>query len=127
MPESIKEFWIKIKSLGERVLSDRELFPALLIVTVGVASFGLGRLSITSMGVSQGQRGAVLVEEAPPEAAAEATTGEVQYVGSKNSDKYHLPECTGAQRISEENKVYFSSKEEAEASGYTPASNCDGL
>lgn len=50
-----------------------------------------------------------------------------KYVGSKNSDVYHLPECSGAQRIKEENKRCFSSKEEAEKSGYRPAANCPGI
>lgn len=49
------------------------------------------------------------------------------YVASKNGTKYHLPWCSGAQRIKEENKVWFKSKAEAEAAGYTPAANCKGL
>ncbi len=49
------------------------------------------------------------------------------YVASKKSDKYHLPWCSGASRISEENKVWFASKEEAEVAGYTPAGNCPGI
>jgi hypothetical protein len=49
------------------------------------------------------------------------------YVASKNSDKYHLPSCTGAKRIAEHNKIWFNSKEEAEGLGYKPAANCPGL
>lgn len=49
------------------------------------------------------------------------------YVGSKSGSKYHLPNCPGALRISAENKVFFASKEEALAKGYTPAANCKGL
>lgn len=48
-------------------------------------------------------------------------------VGSKNSTKYHFPWCSGALRITEANKVYFNSREEARNKGYTPASNCPGL
>lgn len=47
-----------------------------------------------------------------------------KYVGSKNSNVYHLPDCPGAKRIKEENKRCFSSKEEAEKAGYRPAKNC---
>lgn len=39
-------------------------------------------------------------------------------VGSKNSDKYHLPYCPGAKQISEQNKIWFASIEEAEKAGY---------
>jgi len=49
------------------------------------------------------------------------------YVASKNSDKYHLPECPGVKRIAEHNKIWFLSKEEAESMGYEPAGNCPGL
>lgn len=50
-----------------------------------------------------------------------------KFVASKNSSKYHLPNCPGAKRIAEHNKIWFSSKEEAESLGYEPASNCPGL
>lgn len=46
-----------------------------------------------------------------------------KYVGSKNSNKYHLPDSSAAKRIKEENKVWFQSKEEAEAEGYEPGSS----
>lgn len=49
------------------------------------------------------------------------------YVGSKSGSKYHLPNCPGALRISAANKVFFASKEEALAKGYSPAANCKGL
>ena len=48
-------------------------------------------------------------------------------VGSKNGSVYHFPWCSGAQRMKEENKVWFASKVEAEEAGYTPAKNCKGL
>lgn len=50
-----------------------------------------------------------------------------KFVASKNSTKYHLPDCPGVRRIAEHNKIWFSSKEEAESLGYQPASNCPGL
>lgn len=43
------------------------------------------------------------------------------FVGSKNSNKYHLPSCTAAKRIKPENRVCFASKEEAEKRGYVPS------
>jgi hypothetical protein len=61
-------------------------------------------------------------KEAPAAVAAEK-----KYVASKNGTKYYLPECSGVKRIKEENKVWFASKEIAEAEGYGPAANCPGL
>lgn len=46
------------------------------------------------------------------------------YVGSKNSDKYHYPECSGASKIKEANKVWFKNKAEAAAAGYVPCKIC---
>jgi len=54
-------------------------------------------------------------------ATQEKTTDEKEcvYVGSKNSNKYHLPTCQFAKRIKPENLVCFKSKEDAESKGYT--------
>ncbi len=49
------------------------------------------------------------------------------YVASKNGTKYHLPWCAGAKAIKTENKIWFASKAEAEAAGYTAAANCKGI
>lgn len=43
---------------------------------------------------------------------------ECPFVGSKNSDKYHKPDCQWAKRIKPENLVCFKSAEVAEAKGY---------
>ncbi len=42
------------------------------------------------------------------------------YVGSKNSDKYHLATCGVVKRIKPENRRCFASPQVAEASGYIP-------
>ena len=49
-------------------------------------------------------------------------TEECQLVGSKNSNKYHRLDCQWANRIKPENKVCFSSEEDAIQKGYQPAS-----
>jgi hypothetical protein len=46
------------------------------------------------------------------------------YAASKNSDKFHLASCQWAAKIKPENKVCFSSAEEAAARGYQPAKCC---
>lgn len=47
------------------------------------------------------------------------------YVGSKNSNKYHLPSCQWAKRIKPENIVCFRSAEDAVAKGYQPDKTCN--
>ncbi len=51
--------------------------------------------------------------------------GEV--VASRSGTKYYFPWCGTVKRIKEENKVWFASREAAEAAGYEPASNCKGM
>jgi hypothetical protein len=46
------------------------------------------------------------------------------FVGSKNSNKYHLPTCRYAKNIKPENLVCFSSPGDAEKRGYQPDTNC---
>lgn len=167
LPDSEREN----KSLVQRILENRELFPAMLVIVVGVVSFGLGRLSVPPSGAvaperllsatGEAQSGFLQPAEnkavepsattldgiqtnAAPPAGSNPTTassgtsadtagthpapsGEKKYVASKNSNKYHLPWCSGAARIAEENKIWFASKEEAAAAGYTPAANCKGI
>jgi hypothetical protein len=56
-----------------------------------------------------------------------ANTNEAQncaFVGSKNSDKYHLPTCSYAKRIKSENRVCFKDQNEAKSKGYQPDKNC---
>lgn len=123
-----------------KTLQRQDVFMILLIIVVGVASFGLGRLSLedTQSSVSPVNLENILetyisTEDTPSTSAEKTATSQQEnttqraFVGSKNSDKYHYPWCPGALQMKEENKVWFTSREEAESSGYTPAGNCKGL
>lgn len=46
------------------------------------------------------------------------------YVASKNSTKYHILTCSSASKITETNKIWFDTAEEAAAAGYTPCNIC---
>lgn len=139
---SIKEFLNKIKIKGETLIGETAIFTVLIIIIIAVCSFGLGRLSkreenktqfsIFSNTISSDNLANIsstigdslqLQEVRPPEVLPAGG----KYVGSKNSDKYHAPWCSGALRIKEENQIWFATKEEAESAGYTPASNCKGI
>lgn len=106
-----------------------DIFTAGIIILTAIVSFGLGRLSVI-----YGQKKPVKIEYSNLEknqsaviSESELPNEEKMYIASKNSDKYHLPWCSGAQRIKEENKIWFASKEEAEKAGYKPAENCEGI
>lgn len=126
-------------------LAKRDVFVSIIIVFVGITSFFLGKLSVERerevvniqydekatrgevMGESISISNNQFVSENEPvvKETVQAVTG--MYVGSKNSNKFHLPWCAGAKQISDENKIWFQSKEEAMAKGYLPAANCKGI
>jgi len=123
-----------IKDFLKRNGSD--IFIVLIVILVALISFGIGRLTtpksepILIKNLEQGNVNELMGEQ-PPSAKATEGEGGVNYqgkvIGSKNSDKYHLPECSGAKQISEQNKIWFDSIEAAEKAGYKPAGNCPGL
>lgn len=131
---------MNIQEIGQKckdLLSNDEVFTTALIVLVGVTAFGLGRASVVDFGPSGEDLGATVVQDGvevqESDAEKEGMTVETiekdlgTYVASKNGTRYHFPWCSGAQNIKEENKVWFDTKEAAEAAGYTPAKNCKGL
>lgn len=46
------------------------------------------------------------------------------FVASINGSAYYPVNCKAAEKIKEENKIWFGSAEEAETQGYKPAQNC---
>lgn len=141
---SIQEFTASIKGW----FYEKDGALVLIIIVVAVGSFWLGRVSVTDFGISgSATTGVVLLtdkeaaesvpvnETSPSEQNVSSTTVPVSqpmnieknYVASKKGTKYHLPWCSGAQAIKEENKIWFTSKADAEAAGYTPAANCKGI
>lgn len=60
----------------------------------------------------------------PENSAATDTQASGKYVAAKSSKVYHLNTCSHAKRIDPSNAVYFSTKEEAEASGRRPCQTC---
>ena len=126
---SIQDIQEKINQL----FADDAIFFSLIILLVGVTSFGLGRQSVIidndgafkrELEQNGSTQTALSVQKTLDNQDISTST---VYVGSKNSDKYHLPWCPGAKQIAEQNKVYFTSLEEAKVAGYMPAGNCKGL
>lgn len=144
---SIKDLREKIKSSGGVIFNGlftsenlEKTYISVVILLVGLSSFGLGRLS-----VSTAQNSGVVIEKVlqttentVSQQAAGVSKSQVatpsknmqksgQYVASKNGSKYYFPWCGGANNISETNKIWFETVEDAKSKGYLPASNCKGL
>ena len=47
------------------------------------------------------------------------------YVGNSNTRKFHAPGCDSVDKMKPSNKVYFSSRDEAASSGYSPCARCN--
>jgi len=126
-----------IHKIKDNINIDKTTFMFLfIIVGVGIGSFALGRLSIretkdnfytksdttiTEKEIALSNQNANL-NEIPLTQSIQS--GEKRYVASKNGKMYYSLGCSGAKRIKEENKVWFSSAEDAEKSGYAKASSC---
>ena len=123
MAEKIK-IWLKS--------SNSDIYLTVIIVMVALISFALGRISVLkekkfdieiigAQEVKPPLGSLTSKSEGPPDGQAG------NLVGSKNGTAYHLLTCPGAKQIKEENKIYFSTKEDAQKAGYHPAGNCPGL
>jgi hypothetical protein len=137
MRNSIQEMYTKFKS----IISEDLFFYAVLITLSSVLSFGLGRWSVaqkmtldetviqapalihnSTVATSSNHHKTATTSTVTPEVRTAS-----KYVGSRSGTKYHLLWCPGAKTIKESNKIYFSSKEEAQKAGYSPAANCKGI
>lgn len=110
-----------------------------VVLLVGLLAFGLGRISkleaargglqiIQNTQVPSPNDQANLNSQATSagqEGTAPAPKG--SYVASKNGTKYYLTTCSAADRIKASNKIYFETKQAAQAHGLSPAANCPGI
>ncbi len=117
-------------SINEKLEKIKSALIPIVILFVGLISFGLGRLSAISERKSpveiMNEVGLHSSNDGSPTSFIESVSTSL-FVASKSGKKYHYPWCSGAQRIKERNKIWFNTKQEAEGAGYTPASNCKGL
>lgn len=58
---------------------------------------------------------------AEPSAPAQAHG---EYTASSKSEKFHISSCPSAARISDDNRLWFSTRDEAVAAGYSPCGRC---
>lgn len=57
--------------------------------------------------------------------ASQTSSDSGSYVGNANSGKFHVSSCGSVGKMSEKNKVFFSSRSEAINQGYTPCKRCN--
>ncbi|MBI5456599.1 hypothetical protein HY969_02565 [Candidatus Kaiserbacteria bacterium] len=118
---SIQESIGRIKGVLDRGVGEWGI--PIIVVFVGLASFGLGRLS-----AEEAVQPIVTVTQAAmvTEATQMIRIGG-QVVASRSGNAYHYPWCPGAATMKEANKIWFKDEAAARAAGYKPAGNCKGL
>ena len=92
----------------------REILTIVIVLTIGILGFGLGRMSkVEEIRVKEGSNKVAVAEEQKN-----------NFVASKNGNKYYPPDCKSVARIKIENRIWFASRAEAEKAGYTLAAKC---
>jgi hypothetical protein len=138
--EKIKHFF------NETIQSDRgkDILIVIIVVLVGLGCFELGRLSKENSSggvkieypnmpqdINQAANAISAVEFANTISSAQTSTitqnsnsGKTFFASSKGT-KYYTISCSAGKTIKQENRIYFTTGEEAQAAGYTLSSSCN--
>lgn len=118
--KTITDYWHKIKGHLDAGIAEWGLF--IVILLVGLASFGLGRYSAL-----EEVKLPVRLTQAPQEASPRALHIGGLLVASKSGSVYYYPWCSGAQKILPANQRWFADEAAAQQAGYSPSKGCKGL
>lgn len=115
----------------------KDILVVLVVILVGLASFGLGRLSKEGSGGGglrieyQDQAGNALSGASAlagirslEKTASNETTSAGKFFASTRGKKYYPANCSAGKSLKPENRIYFDTREEAEAKGYELSSSC---
>ncbi len=112
----------------------KNILIVIVVILVGLGSFELGRLSKEndSSGIKIEYPAKSLMQEANalsnmiPVKKVSASTNSIgkNFFASSKGTKYYSLGCSGGRTIKQENRVYFTTKEEAEGAGYELSSSC---
>ncbi len=61
----------------------------------------------------------------PTSSESTSSSSSASYVGNANTGKFHEPSCSSVSDMSERNKVFFSSRNDAISQGYDPCKRCN--
>lgn len=125
-------------SIDEVEQKIKPLYGILLLASVALIFFALGRISVQNTPKNEVKIGYVTPLQSATVINSQntTTTQEVSnpappqdgpVIGSKSGKKYYFPWCGTVKRIKPENQVHFTSIENAKASGFAPGGNCKGL
>ena len=117
-----------------------DILVIIIIILVGLGSFELGRLSkenssegvkieYTDPNITQtanvisGTPNVGILQNGSP-TSGESSSGKTFFASSRGS-KYYSISCSAGKTIKQENRVWFTTGEEAERAGYILSSSCE--
>jgi Metal binding domain of Ada len=105
----------------------KDILTVLIIILVGLGSFGLGRLSknVPKEPLRVIYEGEEVNIDKPVSSAINSTkTTTGAFFASSKGSKYYSLGCSAGKTIKQENRVYFNTREEAENAGYSLSTSC---
>ncbi|MFA6000062.1 MAG: Ada metal-binding domain-containing protein [Candidatus Paceibacterota bacterium] len=112
----------------------KDIMTVIIVILVGLGSFGLGRLSknTPSEGLKieyRDQRGNAVgaldtIEYKPQFKTNDTNVEGKNFFASSRGTKYYPLGCSAGKTIKQENRIYFNTAEEAEKAGYTLSTSC---
>ena len=127
--EKIKQFFQSEKG--------KDIMIVMIVILVGLGSFELGRLSkeanregikIEYPNQNQTETANVISATESPNILQNdkiSNSTEKTFFASSRGSKYYSISCSAGKTIKQENRVYFTTGEEAEVAGYTLSSSCN--
>ena len=133
-----------MEKIKQFVSSDRgkDVLTVIIVILVGLGSFGLGRLSKNSSntgikieypGLTNNQTAnqasnalsAIKYAQTPQIDQMTQNSNGKSYFASNRGTKYYSLGCSAGKTIKIENRVYFTTADEAERAGYTLSTSCN--
>ena len=111
----------------------KDILIVIIVILVGLSSFELGRLSKNNLntGVKIEYPNQVENQQANtesisnfPQVIQNSNIAGKTFFASNRGSKYYSLGCSAGQTIKQENRVYFTNKEEAERAGYELSNSC---
>jgi len=117
----------------------KDILVIFIIILIGLASFGMGRLSKSQnsgLRIEYEGQGANIINSMKEEDFLDADlslntsrnltkTNSGRFFASNRGSKYYSVGCSGGKTIKQENRIYFNTQEEIEAAGYELSSSCE--
>lgn len=114
----------------------KDILTVIIVILVGLVSFELGRLSkegessgikiLSGQAVNQNANIVSTLNNMPENAfnTFDTNPNKKNFFASSKGSKYYSLGCSAGKTIKQENRVYFTTGEEAQVAGYTLSSSC---